>query len=58
MKVYKRWGNFPAPEAIDDAVNWMLSKPVKDWPLAYQVVKFGIGRSVVSLESRYQWLRR
>lgn len=58
MKIYKRWGSFCDTESVDAAIDWMLSKPVTGWPVAYPIVKRGAGLSPFTLEEYYQWLRR
>lgn len=58
MKMYKRFGDYCSTDFIDGAIDWIMSKPITGWPVAYQVVKIGGESSIPCLEIIYQWLRR
>lgn len=51
----KRSGNIPLP-MVDDAIDWMLSKPIWEWRRAYWVLMFDNPHTPAHLEFTFQWL--
>lgn len=56
MKLYKKLSDY-CPDSIDRAIEWMMSKPLKDWPLAYRIICMERTR-IVNREAIFQWFRR